>query len=67
MSEQELPPFSGHTVSCPKCGHDHAWTQYHDGRVIAWSRRKHAAGEHLDRGCTRCGYGWDEAVVQGRP
>ncbi|MDQ0758677.1 hypothetical protein [Streptomyces canus] len=62
----ELPPFSGDEPTCPKCGNEGACTFYRakgepsPGQVAMAS----TLPERLERRCTRCDYGWDEATVQ---
>ena len=46
-------------AKCPKCGHDDIAANYHD----RWGVPCRIDGEHIDRRCRRCGYGWAEAVV----
>lgn len=69
---QPLPPFSGDTPTCSKCGHAGARTSFlkygsceHDGRetlVIGFQ-----PNERLHRECQRCDYAWDEATVEQAP
>lgn len=59
-----LPAFTGVGSVCRKCGARAATTTYrpenaHSGAVVR--------AEHLERGCTRCGYRWPEATVDTVP
>ncbi|WP_431781739.1 hypothetical protein [Streptomyces chumphonensis] len=63
---EPLPPFSGDTPRCTKCGHEGACTEYraygdcgHPADVvIGWT-----PNPRLCRTCRRCGHGWDEATL----
>ncbi|MGA4989931.1 hypothetical protein [Nonomuraea bangladeshensis] len=59
----DLPPFSGDSPTCPKCGNVGAYTKHRSGRDPFASH----PGEHLERSCTRCGYEWAEATVDQQP
>lgn len=65
-----LPPFSGDEPTCAKCGRVGARTEYLSmgdcvhgpgdrGVTLGWD-----VNERLHRECERCGYQWDEAVVE---
>lgn len=64
-----LPPFSGDDPPCIKCGWTDARTEY-----LPFGDCAHGLGdrttvgfqpnERLHRECTRCGYQWDEAIVE---
>jgi DNA-directed RNA polymerase subunit M/transcription elongation factor TFIIS len=70
---QPLPPFSGDTPTCPKCGHEHATTRYmHTGFCLHLGcdsevMENGEVNERLHRECGRCGYAWDEATVEQQP
>jgi hypothetical protein len=67
-----LPPFSGDTPTCPKCGNTGARTRFlnhgtceHygiDSLVMGYQ-----ANERLHRECQRCDYAWDEATIEQQP
>ncbi|WP_413808171.1 hypothetical protein [Streptomyces sp. OE57] len=64
----ELPPYTGDTASCEKCGHDLISTEYrrpHSGHVMIEINGALVRGplpeRHL-RECDRCRYQWHEAV-----
>ena len=64
-----LPPFSGDSPTCPKCGNESASTTFKAyGDCLAGDDHTVMVGWHanerLCRRCTRCGYGWDEATVE---
>lgn len=67
--QETLPPFSGDTPECPKCG----YAGGADVTYMATGHCIHDAGdsvlllngrgyERLHRSCRRCDYAWDEAV-----
>ena len=51
---EDLPAFSGDQPRCKKCGHDQAGTSYEREGLNEW----------LERECGRCGYSWNEAVLE---
>jgi hypothetical protein len=59
-----LPPFSGNTADCPKCGSCVPAT-WHPcggfGKDFPCESR-HDLDEHMCRSCEACGYGWLEAT-----
>lgn len=65
---EPLPPYSGDTPACTKCGFKGASTLYmgtgqclHNGfpnRTIGFS-----PNERLHRECARCSHQWDEALA----
>jgi hypothetical protein len=66
-STTPLPPFSGDTPACSKCGHASALTTYRkkgDARVLdVLAVPVKARVERLERRCARCWFTWDEAIV----
>lgn len=66
MSEP-LPPYSGDSPTCPKCGYDGATTKYRElGRCVHGELDVIYGVEsnpRLHRECLRCDYEWDEATV----
>lgn len=56
-----LPPFSGDEPRCVKCGNLGAFTEFEAAQTLGGAV---LADEKLLRRCTRCGYEWDEAIVQ---
>lgn len=68
-----LPPFSGHSTTCAKCGRhaQHEVTYLADGwcthagqdSAVVNIMGGDAGQERLHRSCTTCGYTWDEATV----
>lgn len=62
---REMNKFNSE-ARCEKCGHDEISTHYQNGASkldLACYWEKHD-GEHLDRYCRRCGYGWAESVIK---
>lgn len=66
-----LDPFDPQ-AACPKCGTEEVGATWHAGAVLAprsacWDVQLHEAviGEHICRHCSRCSYGWCEAVNAG--
>jgi DNA-directed RNA polymerase subunit M/transcription elongation factor TFIIS len=66
-----LPPFSGDTPTCAKCGHKEASTRFRSARPRAiwhdWNDATIMRGplpERLERECDRCEFQWDEALNQ---
>jgi hypothetical protein len=57
---KQYPPFSGDDPRCIKCGNKGALTEWEEAEKLGSSVLR---AECLRRLCTRCGYGWDEAVV----
>jgi C4-type Zn-finger protein len=59
-----LPPFNPE-ATCPKCGHDQINCRWRvaEGPLA----HKAPAPEWLSRYCTRCGYIWDESVLEAAP
>lgn len=63
-----LPPYTGESTTCVKCGHEGARTAYRAEReprggdffAVPPSDR----AERLERRCPRCGYVWDEALAK---
>lgn len=55
----DLAPYDP-AVTCPKCGHDDVSTFYQPGPHYPCVRY----GEHLDRTCRRCQFGWPQAVIE---
>lgn len=67
--EGPLPPFSGDTPTCPKCGNEDASTTFKAyGDCIGGADHTLVHGWHenerLCRQCRRCGYSWDEATIE---
>ncbi|MFD7185522.1 hypothetical protein ACFV90_36870 [Streptomyces sp. NPDC059904] len=68
MNDQ-LPPFSGDSPTCPKCGNVGATTRYRAAspRMLwDWNDATGMRGqlpERLERECDRCDWHWDEALV----
>lgn len=54
------PPFSGDEPRCIKCGNEGAFTVWKPAEKLGGAILKE---ERLRRSCTRCDYGWDEAIV----
>lgn len=56
------------TNSCPKCGHKGAGTRYQpegmDKTAISLMNIKVYEQECLVRTCTRCGYEWEESIIE---
>lgn len=70
-----LPPFSGDEVACQKCQRTGAGTTYRaEGEsrsggsfTAAFDFPMSQRVERLQRNCLRCGFVWDEAIVQPAP
>lgn len=66
-----LPPFSGDTPPCPKCGGTIATTAYRkkgEPRALdMFAVLPKDRGERLERRCGRCWYAWDEALATAEP
>lgn len=65
--ETPLPPYSGESPRCPKCGEERAATTYMEfGRCSHYGDTHMVVGldrnERLHRACRNCGYQWDEAI-----
>lgn len=67
-----LPPYSGESPTCPKCGHVGANTVYMAWNACVPGTNGHhilvqstAMNERLHRQCWNCEYQWDEALAQG--
>lgn len=69
LERLKLPPYSGHSGACVKCGQEAANTRYYsegqscihedqDGPRVRWGQ------ERLHRTCKECGYSRDEEVRQ---
>ncbi|MCX4540474.1 hypothetical protein [Streptomyces sp. NBC_01565] len=64
-----VPPYSGDEPTCIKCGNAGARTEY-----LAYGETvpgltgnvtiSFAPNERLQRECQRCGFQWDEAIVE---
>jgi hypothetical protein len=67
-ASENLPPFSGNTTDCPKCGLSCAKVTWHShGGTIGDHKgfpceHHRLLAEHMCRTC-RCGYGWLEATA----
>ncbi len=65
-----LRPFNQDAV-CPKCGSSDVYVSHRpNGRDCSYPRRcgmSQFDGEHMDRGCRRCGYVWAEAPLDIEP
>lgn len=55
-----LPPFSGDDPRCIKCGNEGAFTEWKDAEKLGSAVLRE---ERLQRRCSRCDFGWDEALV----
>lgn len=66
---ETLPPFSGDEATCPKCGHEGAFTRFRSARPRSlwdWNDTSIMRGplpERLQRECQRCDFLWDEALA----
>lgn len=67
----DLPPYSGESAVCPKCGHIGCGTAYRKagdqraGDFFAVPPGERA--ERLERHCPNCRYVWDEALARVPP
>lgn len=65
-----LPPFSGDTPLCAKCGYDEADTLHMEFGACLHGTRDRVIGsqpnDRLHRECKRCAYSWDEALAEPR-
>lgn len=67
----DLPPYTGDTTTCTKCGHEGATTTYRKtgdqrpGDFFALPPGDRV--ERLERRCPRCTYTWDEALADRPP
>ncbi|MFC8723699.1 hypothetical protein [Streptomyces bacillaris] len=65
--ETSLPPFTGDSPLCQKCGHDHAYTEYRAAGAYGGDEPPRwgpsPKGERLERRCGRCSFTWDEALA----
>lgn len=67
LPPEELPPYSGDDVQCPKCRNVGASTRYRAAGEHGENDRRtwgpSPKGERLERECSRCDYTWDEALA----